>query len=129
MFRYVTTTNYKWPYMLIDPYIQNLPFTLERSVNLQLVSISASGRLTIDRRYSWNGPDYLPDFSVFMRASLVHDALCQAISSGQLPVAYRIKADQQFRDIAIKDGCPRIVAKLIYAMLRLYAIIKYRGRG
>jgi hypothetical protein len=69
--------------------------------------------------YRWDGATYAWDTKETMRASLVHDALYQAIRMRALPLVYRAKADELFLHILQADGVSYIRAVYMYAAVRL----------
>ena len=62
-------------------------------------------RLTIKEKYAWDGPSGpTVDTKNTLRASLVHDALYQAIKLKMLPTSFRKQADKEFLRILKQDG-------------------------
>ena len=62
------------------------------------------GILTVLPHYAWDGPSG-PTFDTptYMRASLFHDALCQAVGEGLLDKKYREYADELLRTHMLED--------------------------
>ena len=80
-----------------------------------------SGLLKIFYKYTWDGPSGpVPDIPSTMRASLVHDALYQAMRLGFIPLSERDKADRMFQAICVEDGVVSVVAWAMYQALRKY---------
>lgn len=79
------------------------------------------GILYIKAGYSWDGPSG-PAFDTpsFMRGSLAHDVLYQAIREGQLPLHRRKYADQALVDICKADGMPWYRRKWVYWAVQRY---------
>ena len=78
--------------------------------------------------YQWNGADFFPDHDWILRASLVHDALCQLLDKGTWNPTdgekgkrgYRRCADRELFCIVRADK-GRGWAKLTYSAVRGYA--------
>jgi len=83
------------------------------------------GRLTIYKGYAWDGPSGGVDSKNFLRASLIHDVLCQAIGDDLIPQRYQIIADQLLKKIAIEDGMWKVRAEWVYRAVRFH----FRGGG
>ena len=68
--------------------------------------------------WQYNGDRYCKE------ASLVHDALCQAIREGQLPPEYKLQADMLYRLMCIEGGM-----RIKWAKRRYYALRKFGNSG
>jgi hypothetical protein len=80
-----------------------------------LFMLTTNGILQILEGYAWDGPSGPTiDTKNFMRGSLVHDVLYQAIRMGVLPKEYKDSADLLLRDICIEDGMSKIRAWWVY---------------
>ena len=80
--------------------------------------------LLIRRGYRWDGPSGPTiDTDTFMRGSLVHDVLYQAIREGHLPMKYRKKADKILYRLCREHGMSWVRAWYTYKCVRLF------GRG
>jgi hypothetical protein len=70
-----------------------------------------AGTLRIRRGYAWDGPSGPTlDTKDAMQASLVHDALYQAIREGLLPRTLKEAADDMLYSLCRQDGMGRIRA-------------------
>jgi hypothetical protein len=77
------------------------------------VTLWTDGLLEIQKGYAWDGlSGPAPDFKQDMPAGLVHDALYQLISVGQLDSGWKQYADRMLSNIMIEDGASRFRAKL-----------------
>ena len=90
-----------------------------------------NGKLVIHRGYCWDGSTiplkgfvkfitfgwYKPD-KFCKKASLPHDALCQAMREGMLDKLFKQKADELYRDMCILLGLPKWMAKIRFTALR-----------
>lgn len=75
--------------------------------------------LTIRPGYKWDGPSGPTiDTDTFMRGSLVHDVLYQAIREGFLTLGHRKAADLILYRICREDGMSRIRANYVYYGVR-----------
>jgi hypothetical protein len=77
--------------------------------------LKSDGTLLILEGYAWDGPSG-PTFKTknFMRGSLVHDAMYQAIRMGLLSVEYKDLADRILQLVCIEDGMSKIRAWWVY---------------
>jgi hypothetical protein len=78
------------------------------------------GVLTVCKGYAWDGSTMAPDTDACRRASLVHDALCQAIGLWLLGPQWQQPADELYRSMCVDDGMTRVRAWLRYRALRRY---------
>ena len=91
-------------------------------------------RLTIRDGYQWNGANAFPDTKWILRASMVHDALCQLLNEGKWSTKaggmgkrdYRRCADRELFCIVRGDKGVGW-AKTIYSAVRGYANGWYFG--
>jgi hypothetical protein len=74
-------------------------------------SLDENGKLYIKDGYAWDGPSGPTiDTKSFMRGSLVHDVLYQAMRMELLPIELRSDVDIILHDICIEDGMCKIRA-------------------
>lgn len=84
---------------------------LNHSFATEFFSLDERGMLRIKKGYSFDGPSGLAiDTRNFMRASLAHDCLYQALRMELLEPKYRENADDLMRRICLEDGMSRIRA-------------------
>ncbi len=88
-------------YQLAAEYHGHLDIKLQRSANTEWWSIDVDGNFAISAGYAWDG-SFLP--LTFMRASLVHDMLYQAMRVGLLSPAFKDAADAELRALCLADG-------------------------
>jgi len=113
-------------YQLYYTYVDQLDLMIPDEINFAWFEISKTGKLKIRRGYAWDGPSG-PTFDVlaprfyrnFMRGSLIHDVLYQAIRLGLLGSEYRKTADEILQEICIEDGMSKARAWLVYWGVRL----------
>ncbi len=112
--------DFKYEYVLIDPYQHQTGFTHADGGN-PFVRIERSGVLHISSEYAWDGPSGPAiDTENFMRGSLVHDALYQLMRERVLDHRKdRKRADQLLRTIVREDGMSWIRAWWVYRGVRL----------
>jgi len=106
-------------YQIHSDYRVKLSFTPPKKITTHYISFDTDGVLEISRGYSSDGPSG-PTFDTvnFMRGAFIHDALYQLIRLGELPMQYRDLADEELRDLCLKDGMSRIRAWWIYTALK-----------
>jgi hypothetical protein len=80
-----------------------------------------NGMMTIKSGYAWDGPSGPTiDTKTFMRGSLVHDVLYQAIREGHILESYRKDADEELRRICLDDGMSRLRAWYVFKSVRMF---------
>ncbi len=97
------------------------------------VSMDDAGLLVVHAGYAWDGSSvpYKKLFKVLSLgiydadkyckpASLIHDALCQAMREGLLPKVWKRSADQLYHIMCIKGGMSRRQARRRYEVLRKF---------
>lgn len=85
-----------------------------------VIALDANGLLTIKKGYAWDGPSGPTiDTPNFMRGSLVHDALYQAMREQLIPQEHREYADKLLHKICLEDGMSSIRAWMVYQAVRL----------
>jgi hypothetical protein len=109
-------------YQLVAQYRDNIGVKIPNEVKYAWFSITPTGEICIRKGYAWDGPSGPTiDTRNFMRGSLVHDVLYQAIRLELLPQEFRQTADAILRDICIEDGMSRIRAWWVYTGVRIGA--------
>ncbi|MCY4477385.1 MAG: hypothetical protein OXC70_05295 [Gammaproteobacteria bacterium] len=91
-------------------------------------------RLMIREGYEWNGANHFPDFPWVLRASFVHDALCQLLDEGRWRSRvegkdegdYRKCADREFYCIVRSDKGLRW-ASITYSAIRGHVQVPFVG--
>lgn len=107
-------------YQLTRDYSVRLPITgLE--FEAEYFALYLDGTLVIKKGYAWDGPSG-PTFDTksFMRGSLVHDALYQAMRRELLPRSYRKAADTILQQICREDGMSKVRAWFVYKAVRRF---------
>lgn len=111
-----------YKYQLVEEYVHTLPLGLVHAgFQSEFIRILQC-QLRVSPGYAWDGPSGpVRDAPCRMRASLVHDALYQALRLGAYPhlEEARQRADAEFRDICIEDGDLKPLAWAWYHGLRL----------
>ena len=110
-----------YKYRLKRTYVHHLEFDLPPIVGPGAV-FHADGRLlTIEPGYAWDGPSGLTiDTKTFMRGSLVHDVLYQAMREQLLVLDWRLLADQELKRVCLIDGMSSFRAAYVYRCVRLF---------
>ncbi len=102
-----TTILYRsgYKYQLAAEYRGHLDIKLQAPINTEWWSIDEDGGFAISAGYAWDGPSGPTiDTRTFMRGSLVHDMLYQAMRIGLLSPAFKDAADAELRQICLADG-------------------------
>ncbi len=94
-------------------------FTIDRFA--RAVSYDGAGWVSVRRGYAWDGPSGPAlDTVSFMRASLLHDVLYQALREGADGFT-RADADRAMYHEAVRCGMWRVRALWCWAAVRLFA--------
>jgi hypothetical protein len=109
-----------YKYQLHDNYIIIIPIK-GYEIKHDYFELEKNGQLTVMKGYAWDGPSG-PAFDTknFMRGSLVHDTLYQAIEEDFLPAEVKLPADKLLRDMCIEDGMNSLFAWTVYYSVRFY---------
>jgi len=98
-------------YQLAEPYEVETGITGYTNAKTKWFFLSPTGCLTINSGYAWDGPSGPTiDSKNFMRGSLEHDVLYQAIRLGLLPARFKAIADQRLKTVCLEDGMSKIRA-------------------
>lgn len=109
----------KYKFEIISNYSVNVPIK-GYSITHEYFSLDTDGLLTINSGYNSDGVTCFFQLKCLLRAAFTHDCLYQMIRLNMLPSSNRIDADNVFRDTALEDGCPLILAKLVYLAVRIF---------
>src|SRR5512136_575591 len=73
-------------------------------VHDDLTSLAPDGALTIRRGYAWDGNSFwlCLDTKKTLEASAAHDALCDYVNLGLLPVSVQSLIDEEYRKICVR---------------------------
>lgn len=115
-----------YKYQLTESYqyeLDDLWPTRNDTIVAPYIMLSVTNVLVISKGYAWNGANFAWDTASIMRASLIHDALCQLIRKGILPYnPYRKLADHTFYRICREDGMWWFRAAYTYGAVRVWAM-------
>ena len=110
----------KYKYNLHSDFEYDADIQVNEDKDLGLISITKSGKLTIKKGYSWDGPSGPTiDTKNFMQGSLVHDALYQLMREGIIAQHQRKRADEILREICIADKMSKVRAWWVYNAVRI----------
>lgn len=87
----------------------------------RVIFLDDKGKLTIPKRFEWNGPTGAPNIDYLMRGSCVHDALYEIFDSkNHKELRNKLKpiADDLLYDLVRADGASVPVAWAVYAAVR-----------
>jgi hypothetical protein len=91
------------------------------SATLGPITLLPSGLLGIDRFYPWDGNSGpCVDWRSTLKASCVHDALCDLVNAGLLPQSLQPMIDQEYYDICKNSGLWEWVARIRLILVRWY---------
>ena len=109
-------------YQLCESYTVNLGLTIPKEILTNWFNMSTDGVLKVNSGYAWDGPSG-PTFDTrnFMRGSLIHDVLYQAMRLEALPMRFRGDADVLLKMICIEDGMSKLRAWWVYQGVRFGA--------
>jgi hypothetical protein len=126
-FQYTPVYGHKYKYRLTRDYIHELGFIVPGYGTNNWATLIPNRCMILKEGYEWDGATLCPDIfdDWLIRASAVHDGLCQLINQGYLSRDYRLKADRELKRIALEDGCPKWLATIVYTAVRAYAKLKY----
>jgi len=109
-----------YKYQLERDYHHHTDIYIRDPIKTDYYEMTTDGLLTIYKSYAWDGPSGGVDTANFMRASLVHDVLCQAIGDGYLTQSHQNAVDGLLRSIAIEDGMSKMRAWWVYKAVRFH---------
>ncbi len=111
-----------WKYELCSTYDYESPAFAKFDANVKKEWYEiGQDSMVISENYAWDGPSGPTlDTSNAMRGSLIHDALYQAIRTGDLLMKHRKIADKIFRQVLKEDGMNLIRRNLWYWCVRRF---------
>ena len=95
-----------WDYVLAEDYSLMTGIIPPRRIeHKDEFVLDIDGRLTIFRRYPWDGASGGLDTKTAMRPSLVHDCFCEAMRTGELDYdTYSPQVHELLAKLALEDG-------------------------
>lgn len=112
----------RYKYLLVEPYRVRLPEFQKESFDYGKYFSLHAGILVIRDGYAWDGPSGpTVDTKDFLRGSLVHDVLYQAMRLGLLPTGAKPIADDILRRLCREDGMSWIRAWWVWRAVRNFA--------
>ena len=109
-------------YQLQDAVTLDTAILPPAAIETPFLALDPEGRLTIRAGYAWDGPSG-PAFhtATILRATLVHDALCQLIGDlKRLSPDHQRAVDRLFFALCREDGMNRFRATYVYLTVRLF---------
>ena len=114
-------------YRSLKRYKYQLMRDIQVHLNLPLITLKTEyfelkdGIMTIKKGYAWDGPSGPTfDTKTFLRGSLIHDVLYQAIRLRQLGLPLRRIADNELRRICLEDGMNKFRAWYVFKSVRAF---------
>ena len=96
-----------------------------KPIKTDFSSLSADGKLTVEKGFCWDGATGGLDTENVMRASLIHDAFCNWQHQGYLDLEHRKQADKLFRNLLDEDGVDPFRAGYMYGAIKTYVEMRY----
>ena len=110
-------------YQIVENYVAQTSIIPKTIIDTDFYSIDINGVLIAKKGYAFDGPSGPTiDTKNFMRGSLIHDILYQAIREGLLDSMWRRQADKELRKACLEDGMNRLRAWYVY-----HAVSKFAG--
>ena len=110
IFSYVNFSHPRNKYKLDALYTAQLAFVPGYPILKLYMAISKLGILTLRKGYAWNGASGpVKDTYYNMEPSAVHDALCQALEDGDLPMRLKPQIDEEYRRRLAKEAGPLVI--------------------
>lgn len=86
--------------------------------------------LTMKHRYAWDGgTGVIWQTKNTVVSSLGHDAFCEFINTGLLPISQQKNADRMYYNLCLLEGMSMLRAEIHYASIKTYSFIKHKGKG
>ena len=117
------TVKYKCGYSYITVGVHHYQTKIlpEKDIITPMVSLTATGLLSIASNYGWNGASGVPDRRWSMTASLIHDALTQLVRIGELDRKWIPHVHMELRDTLIDNEAPGVFVRMFYWARRFMA--------
>lgn len=94
------------------------------SVNTKFIQLDPDGRLTLKKYFVWDGPTYAIKTRSFVVGSGVHDALCNLVNMGLLPMSEQCKIDEEMLKINRTQKMNPLRRAVTYLAVRGYQLNK-----
>ena len=120
--KYAKIPTYKYRLLADEITLLSIAFS-GYSASAEFMALSGC-TLLLKKGYAWDGATGGFDTRDIMRASLVHDALCQLIWMGVLPTSRQKDADKELRRICAEDGMAGWRSAYVYHAVRAYSYFK-----
>jgi len=102
-------------YQIVENYVAQTSIIPKTIIDTDFYSIDINGVLIAKKGYAFDGPSGPTiDTKNFMRGSLIHDILYQAIREGLLDSMWRRQADKELRKACLEDGMNRLRAWYVF---------------
>ncbi|MDB2414551.1 DUF1353 domain-containing protein [Rickettsiales bacterium] len=117
-----------WKYQITEEYNYQTNISVTNDIVTEFVHLASDGKLLLKQYYAWDGASGGIDTNNILRASLVHDGLCQLIELGKLSLDHRKASDKIFKEICLEDGMSKFRANYIYLAIRAYVKVRYGAK-
>jgi hypothetical protein len=94
-----------YKYQLAETHTIQTPIVTGKDINTDWYSLSATGVLTLNKGYAWDGATGVPDWDEVMSPSAEHDAFCQMMRNEELSYTFwQNQVNQFFKERLIQNG-------------------------
>ena len=90
-----------------------------KTIETDLIRLTAKGSVRLRKHFSWNGANMCPDFKTSQRGTALHDALFQLLGSELLDMKWLPQANKEMLKACKRSGMWAINRSLIRAGLRI----------
>lgn len=99
-----------YKYILIDVEIFRTAILPEVEIKTPWIHLGTTGKCTLSPGYAWDGSTWAADTRWCMRASALHDAICQLVQDGLLDRKWKRQGDLEYYNLCRVDGMPLFMA-------------------
>jgi len=118
-----------WKYRVTKGFSVQTDIIPPQKIQTNFATLTMKGRLYIHKGFCWDGASGAFDTKNIMKASCLHDSLCNWMVAGLLPFdEYWEPADRLLRRVAIDEGMSKGRARVVYTAVKEYGRIRYGVR-
>jgi len=115
-----------WKYRVTKGFSVQTDIIPPEKIQTNFSTLTVKGRLYIHKGFCWDGASGAFDTKNIMKASCLHDCLCNWMAAGLLSFdEYWEPADELLRKISINEGMSKGRARTIYMAVKEYGRIRY----
>jgi len=118
-----------WKYRVTKGFSIQTKIIPPQKIQTSFSTLTMKGRLYIHKGFCWDGASGAIDTKNIMKASCLHDALCNWMVAGLLSFdEYWEPADHLLRRVALDKGMSKGRARVVYTAVKEYGRIRYGVR-